>query len=56
MYVYNGATGVIYTSTGKAGDQLNLTISNEKVKVSFTDITLANGSTMATGSGTALQQ
>jgi hypothetical protein len=56
MYVYSGGSGEIYTSTGKAGDQLNLTITNEKVKVSFTDITLANGSTMATGSGTALQQ
>jgi hypothetical protein len=56
MYVYNGSSGNIYTSTGKAGDQLNLTIADEKVKVSFTDITLANGSTMATGSGTALQQ
>jgi hypothetical protein len=56
MYVYNGSSGEIYTSTGKAGDQLNLTIIDEKVKVSFTDITLANGSTTATGSGTALQQ
>jgi hypothetical protein len=56
MYVYTGSAGVIYTSTGKTGDQLNLTITDEKVKVSFTDITLANGSTMATGSGTALQQ
>ncbi len=56
MYVYSGGTGVIYTSTGKTGDQLNLTITNEKVNVSFTDITMANGSTVATGSGTALQQ
>jgi hypothetical protein len=56
MYVYNGSSGEIYTSTGKAGDQLDLTITNDKVKVSFTDITLANGSTTATGSGTALQQ
>jgi hypothetical protein len=56
MYVYNGSSGEIYTSTGKAGDQLNLTIVGQKVKVSFTDITLANGSTTATGSGTALQQ
>ena len=56
MYVYSGGSGEIYTSTGKTGDQLDLTITDEKVKVSFTDITLANGSTTATGSGTALQQ
>jgi hypothetical protein len=56
MYLYNGSAGEIYTSTGKAGDQLNLTITNAKIKVSFTGITLANGPTMATGSGTALQQ
>ena len=56
MYVYSGGAGEIYTSTGKTGDQLNLTITDEKVKVSFTDITLANGSTTGTGSGTALQQ
>jgi hypothetical protein len=56
MYVYNGSSGEIYTSTGKTGDQLDLTIVNEKVKVSFTGITLANGSTTATGTGTAIQQ
>jgi hypothetical protein len=56
MYVYNGSSGEIYTSTGKAGDQLNLTIVGDKIEVAFTNITLANGSTTTTGSGTALQQ
>jgi hypothetical protein len=56
MYTYSGGIGKIYGSTGKTGDQLDLTINNGKVKVSFTDITLANGSTTATGSGTAAQQ
>jgi hypothetical protein len=55
MYVYTGTAGKIYTSTGKTGDQLDLTITNQKVKVAFTGITLANGSTTVTGSGTALE-
>jgi hypothetical protein len=56
MYVYTGSAGEIYTSTGKAGDQLDLTVTGGKVKVSFTGITLSYGSTTTTGSGTALQQ
>jgi hypothetical protein len=55
MYVYSGTAGAIYTSTGKTGDQLDVTITNQKVKVAFTNITLANGSTTVTGSGTAAQ-
>jgi hypothetical protein len=55
MYVYSGGAGQIYTSTGKTGDQLDLTVSGGKIKVSFTDITLASGATTVTGSGTALQ-
>lgn len=55
MYVYNGSTGEIYSSTGKTGDQLNLTITGGKIKVSFTDVTMSYGSTTTTGSGTALQ-
>ena len=56
MYVYTGSAGEIYTSTGKAGDQLDLTVTNGKLKVSFTGITLSYGSGTATGSGTVLQQ
>jgi hypothetical protein len=54
--VYTGSASDIYTSTGKTGDQLNLSISGGKLKVSFTNITVAYNQTITTVSGTALQQ
>src|SRR5450755_1807528 len=39
---YISGTSTIYTSPGKAGDMLNLTISSNKLTASFTDITVGS--------------
>jgi hypothetical protein len=54
--VYKNNAYDIYTSTGKTGDQVNLTISGGKVKVSFTNITVSDNATTATVSGNLAQQ
>jgi hypothetical protein len=54
--VYNNNTYDIFTSTGKTGDQVNLTISGGKIKVSFTNITVSDNTTTSTVSGNLTQQ
>jgi hypothetical protein len=56
VYTYIGTTATLYTSTGKTGDKVNLTISAGKITVSFTNITVSVGSTSSTVSGTVIQQ
>jgi hypothetical protein len=46
---------VIYTSTGKTGDIVNLTISGGKLNAAFTGVTVANGGTTTTTTGTVIQ-
>ena len=55
-FVYANNTSTIYSSTGKTGDMLNLTISGGKVKVSFTNVTMMANTTTTTSSGTIAQQ
>lgn len=54
--VYKSGVSEIYTSAGKTGDQVNVSITGGKITISFTNITVAYNSTTATVSGTAKQQ
>lgn len=56
VYTYTGTAGTIYTSTGKSGDIVKVSISGGKITASFTDVTVAIGSVTATVSGTVVQK
>ena len=45
----------IYSSTGKTGDVVNLTISDGKLNAAFTGVTVSNGTTTTTSTGTVIQ-
>jgi hypothetical protein len=55
-FVYANNTSTIYSSTGKTGDMLNITITGGKLKVSFTNVTMSDNTTTTTSSGTVAQQ
>ena len=52
-----GSNPTQYLSTGKAGDKVNLTVfSNGKLSASFSNITVSDGATVKTVSGTIIEQ
>jgi len=56
VQTYANNASVIYSSTSKAGDNVNLIISGGKLKATFTNVTVSNGTTTTTTSGTVIQQ
>jgi hypothetical protein len=54
--VFTGTTYNLYTSTGKSGDQVNLTISGGKVTATFSNIAVADNSGAPTVTGTLVQE
>jgi len=52
---YTPGTSIIYTSTGKSGDEVDVTVAGDKITASFKNITVAHGSTTATSSGNVVQ-
>jgi hypothetical protein len=55
VQTYTPGTSTIYISTGKSGDEVDVTVSGGKITASFKDITVAYGSTTATSSGNVVQ-
>lgn len=53
--VYSGGVSQIYTSTGKTGDMVTVTIKNGKLTAACTGVTVAYNNTNATVSGTVVQ-
>ena len=52
----SGGSSALYSSTGKTGDKVTLTIVGGKLTASFTGITVVSGTTTTTVTGTVIQQ